>query len=197
MEQTSGIAGQAQTTVYTIGYGSRTIEQFIEALKTYEIAYLIDIRSAPYSRFKPEFSKGELETRLRQDGVRYVYMGDLLGGLPADRECYVDDKVVYEILRQKAFFREGIDRIRRAFEQQLRVVLMCSEGKPETCHRSKLIGEVLADLGIPVLHIDEHGELRRQAEVILNLTAGQLGLFEENTFTSRKRYHAREDEDAT
>src|SRR5690242_15210426 len=96
LDQTSGIAGQAQTTVYTIGYGSRTIEQFIEALKTYEIAYLIDIRSAPYSRFKPEFSKGELETRLRQDGVRYVYMGDLLGGLPADRECYVDDKVVYE-----------------------------------------------------------------------------------------------------
>ena len=32
---------------------------------------------------------------------------------------------------------------------------MCSEGKPEMCHRSKLIGATLDELGIPVLHIDE------------------------------------------
>ena len=40
------------------------------------------------------------------------------------------------------------------------MVLMCSEGKPEMCHRSKLIAASLIELGIPVAHIDEHDTLR-------------------------------------
>ena len=39
---------------------------------------------------------------------------------------------------------------------------MCSEGRPEQCHRSKLIGEALAAAGIPVCHIDEDGGLLTQ-----------------------------------
>ena len=37
------------------------MEDFVRVLKAHGIEYLIDIRSAPYSRFKPEFSKNELE----------------------------------------------------------------------------------------------------------------------------------------
>jgi len=44
--------------IYTIGYGKRSIEQFIETLKKYQIAFLIDVRSRPYSQFKPEFGFG-------------------------------------------------------------------------------------------------------------------------------------------
>ena len=146
--------------IYTIGYGSRSMEDFLAVLKAHAIGYLIDLRSMPYSRYRPEFSKGPLENELRLHGIRYVYMGDKLGGQPADRTCYVDDKVVYELVRQKAFYREGIRRLFKAYRQQLKVVLMCSEGKPETCHRSKLIGESLAELGVPVLHIDENDNLR-------------------------------------
>lgn len=65
---------------------------------------------------------------------------------------------------------------------------MCSEGKPENCHRSKLIGESLLALNIPVLHIDENDTLVDQEAVILRLTGGQLSLFGDLTFTSRKRY---------
>jgi hypothetical protein len=74
---------------------------------------------------------------------------------------------------------------------------MCSEGKPEQCHRSKLIGETLAGLGIPVAHIDEHDQVCSQDEVIQRLTGGQLSLFGDHEFTSRKRYSqtARDKED--
>ena len=65
---------------------------------------------------------------------------------------------------------------------------MCSEGKPETCHRSKLIGASLAEMGVPVLHIDENDELQSQEAIIARITGGQLGLFGEIEFTSRKRY---------
>ncbi|WP_238194056.1 DUF488 domain-containing protein, partial [Methylobacterium frigidaeris] len=56
--------------IYTIGYGSRSIEEFIEVLHQHEIAYLIDVRSAPYSRYKPEFSKAALVKELEQHDIR-------------------------------------------------------------------------------------------------------------------------------
>ena len=70
---------------------------------------------------------------------------------------------------------------------------MCSEGKPEQCHRSKLIGELLAALGIPVVHIDENDELRSQEEVIQRADRRPASaLFDDLEFTSRKRYRAPE-----
>lgn len=185
--------------IYTIGYGGRSIEQFIAVLERYGIRYLVDVRTAPYSRFKPEFSRAPLEAALQAAGVRYVYMGDTLGGQPADDDCYTDGKADYEKVRTKGFYLQGIERIRTAFEQQQPVALMCSEGKPEQCHRSKLIAPSLLDIGVAVEHIDENDQIKRQDEVLFALTGGQLGLFGEPTFTSRKRYRpggdSQEDED--
>ena len=81
-----------------------------------------------------------------------------------------------------------------AHAQQLRVVLMCSEGRPEQCHRTKLIGETLVALGIPVVHIDEADRLITHDEAILRLTDGQLNLFGQESFASRKRYSTAEEE---
>jgi uncharacterized protein (DUF488 family) len=64
---------------------------------------------------------------------------------------------------------------------------MCSEGKPEDCHRTKLIGATLTALGIPVAHIDENDALLTQAEVVERLEGAQLTLFDEPTLRSRKR----------
>jgi len=67
---------------------------------------------------------------------------------------------------------------------------MCSEGKPENCHRSKLIGQTLVGEGIEVLHIDENDVVISQKQVLLRLTDGQPSLFGDDflTFTSVKRY---------
>ena len=183
--------------IYTIGYGSRTLEDFVSVLKTHEIGYLIDVRSAPYSRFKPEFSKNALEAHLREHDIRYIYLGDKLGGQPDDPTCYADGKVIYDEVRQRSFFQEGLARVKAAFGRRLRVVLMCSEGKPEQCHRSKLIGQALVEQGIPVTHIDENGALVSQAEMINQLTDGQLSLFGDPDFTSRKRYRKEEPDNAS
>jgi uncharacterized protein (DUF488 family) len=183
--------------VFTIGYGARTVDELIAALRAHQIALLVDVRTSPYSRFKPGFSKDALEQELKRQDIRYVYLGDALGGRPADPDCYVDDKVDYERVKAKAFYQAGIQRVRTAWQRGVRFALMCSEGKPEQCHRSKLIGESLAALGIPVAHIDEHDHLCSQAEVIQRLTGGQLSLFGDLEFTSRKRYsRAARDEEA-
>ena len=172
----------APTPIYTIGYGSRSIEELIELLHAHKIAYLIDVRSAPYSRYKPEFSKAPLANTLEQHGIRYVFMGDTLGGRPDDETCYVNRKVDYEKVKVTASYRGGIQRLRTAFSQQQSIVLMGSEGKPEACYRCKLIGATLTSENIAVLHIDENGEQVTQAEVVEQLTGGQLSMFGEGTF---------------
>ena len=174
--------------IYTIGYGSRSITELIEVLHQHEIAYLIDVRSAPYSRYKPEFSKTPLANELERHGIRYVFMGDALGGRPDDETCYVNGKVDYEKVKATEFYQRGIERLHTAFMQQQSVVLMCSEGKPEECHRCKLIGTTLTTQNIPVIHIDENSEQMTQEQIIDRLTGGQLSMFGEDTFHSRKKY---------
>ncbi len=185
---------ESEVPIYTIGYGDRTLDDFIAALHANAIAYLLDVRTAPYSRFKPEFSKEALAKALAAQGIRYVFVGDSLGGRPDDPACYVDGRVDYDKVRERPFFQRGIERVQAAHAQQLRVVLMCSEGKPEQCHRTKLIGESLVALGIPVVHIDEADRLITHDEAILRLTDGQLNLFGQESFASRKRYSAAEED---
>jgi uncharacterized protein (DUF488 family) len=176
--------------IYTIGYGARDLEEFLAILQANQIQYLIDIRSSPYSRYKPEFSKSTLQNYLEANGIRYIFIGDSLGGQPEDDGCYTNGKVDYGKVAQQTFYQEGIERLRKASQLGQRVALMCSEGKPENCHRSKLIGRTLTLEGLEVLHIDEKGEIITQKQVLLRLNDGQPSLFGDDffTYTSRKRY---------
>lgn len=173
--------------IFTVGYGTRSVDELAAVLHTYAIEFLIDVRSAPYSRYKPEFSKEALEAGIKERGLRYLFMGDSLGGRPDDPTCYVDGRVDYARVQDRPFYQAGIARLKTAFAQGRRLALMCSEGKPQDCHRTKLIGATLTALGIPVAHIDENDALLTQAQVIERLEGAQLTLFDEPTLRSSKR----------
>ena len=155
----------ASVPLYTIGHGNRSIDEFIALLKHYQIAFVLDVRSQSYSRYQPQFSQSALENVLKRHQISYLFMGDALGGRPQDQSCYIDGKVDYARLREKTFYQQGIHRLQTAWEKQLRVVLLCSEMKPQQCHRSKLIGNTLYEQAIPVSHIDEEGVLKSQQEI--------------------------------
>src|SRR6266480_3434996 len=151
--------------IYTVGYGNRSIDDFVKLLQDYNIKFLVDIRSQPYSRFSPAFSKDALDKRMKQHHVQYIFMGDTLGGRPKDSSCYVDGKVDYAKVREKSFYQKGISYLQTAWGKQLRIALMCSEAKPQECHRTKLIGNTLAEQNIDVVHIDEMGVIKTQAQI--------------------------------
>lgn len=174
--------------LYTIGYGARSVEELVALLGSLAIEYLVDVRTSPYSKFKPEFNQELLRYQVERQGLRYLFLGDTLGGQPKDPACFTDGKVDYDKVRAQPFFQAGLERLRKANAQGLRLALLCSEGRPEQCHRSKLIGEALAAEGISVGHIDEDGRVLTQQQVIDRLTQGQLDLFGQSSFTSRKRY---------
>lgn len=169
--------------IYTIGYGNRSMEELVELLHHYDVKFLVDIRSQPYSRFKPEFSNDALEKRLKQHHIRYIFMGDTLGGRPKDSTCYVDGRVDYAKVCEKPFYQRGISYLHTAWTKQLHVALMCSEAKPQECHRSKLIGNTLIERDIEVMHIDEEGKIKTQQEINQILTNGQLFLFDQEPLT--------------
>ncbi|AUW92648.1 hypothetical protein BXT84_00670 [Sulfobacillus thermotolerans] len=173
--------------IYTIGYGKRTILEFMDALQPYHIDYLVDVRTKPTSRFNPDFTRERLDSFLSRYHIRYLWMGDTLGGLPSDNRCYVNGRVDYAKVEMLDSYQYGIGRLQTAWNKHIPLVVMCAEGKPEACHRSKLIGQTLSRLNIPVAHIDVNGDLVTQQEVIQRLTQGQLSWFE-SSLTSRKRY---------
>ena len=144
--------------IKTIGYGKRSLEEFLEVLKQHGVEYLIDVRSVPFSRYKPQFSKPALSKFLDEHDIRYVFMGDTLGGRPEDPSLWnAEGNVDYSKVRKNGVFRSGIDRLCKAIQQRKSVVVMCSEGKPEECHRSRLIGEALVcDRDVETVHIDEN-----------------------------------------
>ncbi len=181
-----------ESTIYSIGHGNKKIEDFINELKSFNILFLLDIRSKPYSKWNPRFNQGQLKTELEKNGITYVFAGDTLGGLPEDRSCYsFDGKVVYDLIKEKDFFKNGLNRLTTANEKQIRLAIMCSESKPEECHRSKLIGQELLKNDISIKHIVSNFRTKSQQDVMNELTKGKgtIDLFgEEIDFTSRKSY---------
>jgi uncharacterized protein (DUF488 family) len=182
--------------ICTLGYGARSLDEFLSILRGRHIDCLVDVRTAPYSKFKPEFAREFLRHAVERCGIRYLFLGDALGGQPQDPTCQTGGKVDYDKVRAKSFFLAGLDCLRTALAQGQRLALMCSEGRPEHCHRSKLIGQALAADGIPVVHIDEDGRVLTQQQVIDRLTQGQLDLFGPPSFTSRKRHGLRDEKDS-
>ena len=181
-----------QSTIYSIGHGIKKIEDFIAELKFFNIQFLYDVRSKPYSRWNPQFNQKALKLKLEENGIKYVFVGDTLGGFPEDRSCYdLNGKVVYDVIKDKDFFKEGLERLIAANEKQIKLAIMCSESRPEECHRSKLIGQELIKKKISLHHIVSDKLVKSQEIVMAELTKGKgtLDLFgNKMDFKSRKSY---------
>ena len=183
---------QAQGTLFTIGHGVKTFDSFIEELRAYDIGYLLDIRTKPYSKWSPHFNEIPLKLALEDKNIRYVYLGDKLGGLPSDRSCYDEEgKVIYNVIKEKDFFKEGLKRLITANEKGITLAIMCSEKDPKECHRTKLIGQELLKHGISLHHIITTMIVKSQEDVMNEITKGRstVDLFgNEVDLKSRKSY---------
>jgi uncharacterized protein (DUF488 family) len=75
--------------------------------------------------------------------IRYLFMGDLLGGRPEPRECYdAEGKVDYDRVEAQEFYQRGIERLLDGITR-FHVCIMCAEEDPSHCHRRLLITRTL------------------------------------------------------
>jgi len=171
------------TTVFTIGHSTHSIEAFVALLQQHGVTALADVRSAPYSRFNPQFNKEALARELKARGIKYVFLGRELGARSDDRSCYENGRVQYGRLARTDLFRQGLERVRRGAEGH-RIALMCAEKEPLECHRTLLVARALDEQGVEVMHILGDGRLESHPDArerLLEVT----GLAREDLFRSR------------
>ena len=153
--------------------------------------------TSPYSKWVPQFNHGIIDGWLQQEGIRYIYMGDYIGGRPSNDICYDEEGYFdYHKMAEEPSFKTGLHRLVDANSKNCRVAIMCSESDPSECHRSKLIGrELYFGYHISMNHIVAVNKVISQEEIMKTLTKGLwepggnlFGECEPPYFRSRKSY---------
>ena len=143
-------------TVFTIGHSTRTLAEFIDLLKAYDVAMVVDVRTVPRSRHNPQFNKEIFPNSLKAEGIKYIHVPEL-GGL---RRPHVDSinsgwqnksfQGYADYMQSKEFAENLLKLV--ALARENRVVVMCAEALPWRCHRS-LLSDALIARHIRIKHI--------------------------------------------
>lgn len=155
-------------TIFSIGHSNHSAETFVALLRQHGVEVLADVRSSPYSRLYPQFSKEALARSLAEHGLGYVFLGRELGARASDPNCYEHGKVSYARLARTPQFERGIAQVLDLAQTQ-RLSLMCAEKDPLTCHRIILVARALEARGIAVEHILADGTLETEAQAMARL----------------------------
>lgn len=153
--------------VLTAGYGNRGFLPFVELLKGLEVTHVVDVRSVPESSYWEEFRRRNLEFLIPEQGLRYVYMGDTLGGVASSPIlCKDPGAVPIEGLDRTPEFRLGLSRlVQAASDSSKKIVLMCGCLRPHGCHRARLVAPAAIAAGLDVRHVDAKGAVVTHADV--------------------------------
>jgi uncharacterized protein (DUF488 family) len=127
--------------IYTIGTSTRTIEEFLYLIRKFKLQAIVDVRRFPTSKFD-HFKKDNLALKLGEGGIRYLFLGDVLGGFR---------KGGYLKHTQKPEFVKGIDKLKK-IASEFTTAFICAERFPWRCHR-RFIASRLAEDGWKVIHI--------------------------------------------
>lgn len=140
--------------VYTVGHGTRPVEELVETLLKAGAKTLVDVRRYPGSRRNPQFGRASVEAELERAGIAYrhaVELGGRLSGEPGEER--------FGCIRVAAFrsyaARMGTPEWQAALSRALAEpspCLMCAETMWPRCHR-RLIAELLWARGHEVVHL--------------------------------------------
>ena len=160
---------QTHPTVLTVGHSNHPPEAFANLLVRHGVDEVVDVRSAPYSRYTPHFNHEPLQRTLDDIGIGYTYLGGELGGRPADRSCYdADGRVVYDRVAATDSFDGALRQVIRVADEN-RLVILCTEKEPLECHRTLLVARALAERGVAVAHIQADGSLESHDDAMSRL----------------------------
>ncbi len=142
--------------IWTIGHSIRSIDEFIDLLRRYQIEILVDVRRFPGSRRLRHFNKSALERALATAHIRYEHIVELGGRRRPGPDSH------HLLWRNASFrgyadymetwpFRDAVDRLLE-IARAGRTVVMCSEAVWWRCHRG-MIADYLKAAGTRAFHI--------------------------------------------
>ena len=143
-------------TVWTIGHSTRSLNEFLDLLQSFQIEAVVDIRSYPGSRRYPHFNKESLTVSLPKANIKYSHLRELGG-----RRKVQPDSINtgwrnaafrgYADYMETDAFRNAIIELEEIASKE-RTAYMCSEAVWWRCHRS-LVSDYLKLQGWTVKHI--------------------------------------------
>jgi len=142
--------------IYSVGHGTRPIEEFVDILRAVGVKVLADIRSAPGSRRHPQFGQAALAASLAQAGLEYAHLRGLGGRRDADPDSphvalRVDAVRGYADHMTSDEFAADYARL-DAVAQETPTAFMCAETLWWRCHR-RMLSDRLAVSGWDVMHL--------------------------------------------
>jgi len=146
--------------VHTIGHSTRAIETFISMLQAHAVELITDVRRWPTSKRHPQFNREALADSLQENGIAYLWRGDL-GGFrkPAPDSVNTGWRVgafrAYADFMLTAEFHSIMAEMEKLAEEK-RIALMCAEAVPWRCHR-QLLADAFVVRGWSVRHIMDDG----------------------------------------
>ena len=143
-------------TTWTIGHSTRTLAEFIDALRSQQIVTLADVRALHGSRRYPHFNQAGLAPTLGAEGIAYEHFPDLGGRRkprPGSRNSAWRNAAFrgYADYMETPGFADAMRRLTTLASAQ-RTAIMCAEAVWWRCHRS-LISDLLKARGWTVIHI--------------------------------------------
>jgi len=144
---------------FTVGHSTRPVNEFVDLLKTAQVACVVDVRTVPRSRTNPQYNHDVLPETLARFEIGYEHIA-ALGGLRARSHDIPPD--VNAFWQNQSFhnyadytltqpFRSGLARLRELGHER-RCAIMCAEAVWWRCHR-RIIADYLIAAGETVFHL--------------------------------------------
>lgn len=139
--------------IYTIGFTKKTLKEFVTRLEKAGVQRIVDIRLNRSSQLSGFAKSPDFEYMLERFGFEYVYVKDLAPD-KALLDKYRKDKNwnEYEVNFKALMNARNARKMLNELQLDKRVsCLLCSEDKPEKCHR-RLVAEML-DTSFTIVHL--------------------------------------------
>jgi uncharacterized protein (DUF488 family) len=151
--------------IFTIGHSTRSIEAFVDLLRSGPADLVVDVRTVPRSRRNPQYNEDVLGEELAPFQLGYTRIAGL-GGLRGKSHEVTPD--VNGLWRNDSFHNYAdyalTDDFEAAFGELLelsserRVAIMCAEAVWWRCHR-RIIADYLIERGRDVRHLMAAGRV--------------------------------------
>ncbi|HXZ85731.1 MAG TPA: DUF488 domain-containing protein [Myxococcota bacterium] len=149
----------------SVGHSNRTAEELVALLREAGVRCVADVRRFPVSRRFPQHSRPRLEAELSRAGIRYAFLGDVLGGRrepalasdPARNGAWRDPSLrAFADALDSAETAAGLAEL-EALARREHTVFLCAERDWRQCHR-QIIADALVARGHRVVHLLRPGE---------------------------------------
>ena len=140
--------------VFTIGHGTRALEELVETLSQAGVRTLVDVRRFPGSRRNPQFGREPLAAAVEAEDIAYRHEAELGGrrsGEPGEERFACVRVAAFRSYAARMARAEWQDALARSVAEPVPCFL-CAETLPQRCHR-RLIAELLHARGHQVTHL--------------------------------------------